>query len=126
MENKNMSLFTLSAGASSVEMKNLANLNFAEMVIEGGAASYKLDFGGSLQRNGYARVTAGVSSADIYVPALTAAKITTESPLGSLHVGDGFTKKEGAFWTKAAVEGSTPVLTIYASVALGALDIRVI
>ena len=119
-----MSLFSISAGAGGMEVKNLANANLAEMNIEGGAASYKFDFGGTLQRNAHVKISTGLSSVDIYVPASTAAKITSESLVGGLDLGDGFTKKEGAFWTEAALAGDTPVLTIHTSVALGALRLR--
>jgi hypothetical protein len=44
--------------------------------------------------------------------------------MGSLNVGNGFTKKAGAFWTEAAIKGQTPVLAIDASVSLGSLIIR--
>jgi hypothetical protein len=119
-----MSLLTVDAGAMSLEMKNLANANFAEMSISGGAAAYKFDFGGTLQRDAHVKITTGMSSVEVIVPANTAVKIATESAMGSLNVGDGFTKKAGAFWTEAAVKGQTPVLTIDASVSLGSLMIR--
>jgi hypothetical protein len=119
-----MSLLDLDAGAVSIEMKNLANANFAEMSIDGGAAAYKFDFGGTLQRDAHVKISTGMSSVEIHVPASTAAKITTESVLGGLNVGDGFTKREGAFWTRAALDGKTPVLTIHASITLGGLNIR--
>lgn len=119
-----MSLLSISAGAGGMEVKNLANANLAEMSIEGGAASYKFDFGGTLQRNAHVKISTGLSSVDIHVPASTAAKITSESLVGGLDLGDGFTKKEGAFWTEAALAGDTPVLTIHTSIALGALRLR--
>jgi hypothetical protein len=65
-----------------------------------------------------------LSSVEIVVPATTAAKIATESPLGHIELGDGFTAKEGAFWTLAAMNGHTPLLTISASVALASLRLR--
>jgi len=119
-----MSLLDLDAGAVGIEMKNLANANFAEMSADGGAASYQFDFGGALRRDAHIRVTTGMSSVDIRVPASTAAKITTESFLGGLDIGDGLTKKEGAFWTQAALAGSTPVLAIHANVTMGGLQLR--
>lgn len=119
-----MTLLSVTAGAGNVEIRNLANANAAEISIDGGAAAYKFDFGGELRRDAHARISTGVSSVEIYVPGTTAAKIVPESPLGSMDVGDGFTTKEGAFWTKAALGGKTPVLTIYASVALGSMRIR--
>ncbi len=116
-----MSLLELHAGAVGLEMANLANANFAEMKVDGGAAAYKFDFGGSLGRDAHARVTAGVSSVEIHVPTSTAARISSESVLASMNVGDGFTKKEGAFWTPAALAGDAPVLTIRANVSVGSL-----
>jgi len=119
-----MSLLTLSAGAGSVEVKNLANANLAEMTVDGGAVAYKLDFGGSLQRNAHVRVSTGMASVEIRVPSTTAARISTESVLGNLDIGDGFTKREGAFWTSASPAGTGPLLSIHASVALGSLSLR--
>lgn len=120
-----MSLFDLDAGAGDIELSHLANANFAEMSMDGGAAAYRLDFSGTLQRDAYVKISTGVSSVEIRVPASTAAKISTESVLGSIEIGDGFMKKEGAFWTEAALAGKRPVLTIRTSVALGALRLQV-
>jgi hypothetical protein len=39
-------------------------------------------------------------------------------------VGDGFTKREGAFLTAAALSGGGPVLSIRAGVRLGSLQLR--
>ncbi len=121
---KEMKRLDINAGAVGVEMKRLANANFAEMVVEGGAASYRFDFGGTLIRDATARISTGMSSVEIRIPSSTAAKITTKTVLGSLDIGDGYTKKEGGFWTAAAVEGKSPVLTVSASMSLGTLSIR--
>ena len=119
-----MSLLDLDAGAVGMEMKNLANANFAEMTINGGAASYKFDFGSRLQRDAHVKITAGLCSVEIDVPSTTAARIISESVLGGVDVGDGFTRKEGAFCTEAAVTGKAPVLTIDTSISLGSLLLR--
>lgn len=121
---ESMSLLTLGAGAVSTEVRNLANANFAELRVDGGAASYKLDFGGALRQSASVRISTGMSAVEIVIPAATAAKITSESLLGGLSVGDGFMKKEGAFWTEAALAGKTPLLTVRTSVALGSLSSR--
>ncbi len=118
-----LSLLRADAGAVALVMKNLSNANFAEMALDGGAASYELDFGGTLQRDAHVRVVTGVSAVRIRVPTTLAAKIHPESVLGSLEIGDGFMKKEGALWTEAALAGKTPVLTIDAAMTLGALRI---
>jgi hypothetical protein len=116
-----MSLLTLSAGAAGMEITNLANANCAELNMEGGAAAYVFDFGGTLQRDAHVRVATGLSSVEIRVPAATAAKIVSESLLGSLNVGTGFRRQDGAFWTAAALAGATPLLSINTNVALGSL-----
>lgn len=112
------------AGAAEVEAANLANANAGEIAIEGGAASITLDFGGTLQRDTRVKINAGMAAVELRVPSATAAKITPHITLGSIDTGDGFTTREGGYWTEAAVTGGTPVLLIDASVALGSLKLR--
>lgn len=120
-----MGLLDLDAGAVRLGMRNLAHAGFSEMAVDAGATSLELDFGGALQRDAHVRINSGASSVKLRVPATTAAKITADPVLGGLDLGDGWTKKEGAFWTEAALAGETPVLTVRASVSLGALRIEV-
>jgi hypothetical protein len=121
-----MSLLRIEAGATGLEMRNLANANFTDMILEGGAAGYKFDFGGTLQRDAHVRLTTGMAGVEVSVPATTAAKIKAEIVMGGVSVGDGFTKKDGAFWTEAAIKGQTPVLTIEANISLGGLTIKIV
>lgn len=114
----------LATGAAEIEATNLANANAAEIAIEGGAASLTLDFGGTMQRDARVKINVGMASVEVRVPGKTAAKITPHAVLGSVDAGDGFTTREGAYWTEGAVAGGTPVLTIDASVALGSLKLR--
>jgi len=119
-----MTLMEIGAGAGGTELRNLANAHCVELLIEGGMASYTLDFGGILQQDAHARVTAALSSVEITVPASTAAKIATDTQLGHIEPGEGFTVRDGAFWTPAAVEGRTPVLTVSANVTMGSLRLH--
>ncbi|MHB0976366.1 MAG: hypothetical protein ACYC1U_04125 [Candidatus Aquicultorales bacterium] len=121
----NMERMRISVGACALSMTNLANANFTELTLDGGAASYICDFGGALRKESFAKISTGMSSVEIRVPESTAAKISTTATLGNLDVGDGFTKKEGAFWTPAAMSEATPVLTIRSSIALGLLKLRI-
>lgn len=114
----------ISAGAAGVTVERLADANCEMLRVEGGAAAYSFDFGGTLQRDLQARISAGLSSVDITVPGATAARIASESTLGSVEAGDGFTTREGAYWTAAAVAGATPSITVRAGVTLGALRLR--
>jgi hypothetical protein len=119
-----MQLLEVSSGAAGIELENLANANFSEMRLSGGAAGYELDFGGTLSRDAQATVEAGLSGVGIKIPPSTSAKVVAETTLGSVDVGDGFTKSEGAFWTEAGMAGKEPLLTIRAGVRLGALQLR--
>jgi len=120
-----LELLEVSSGAAGIELENLANANFSEMRLSGGAAGYELDFGGTLSRDARVSVETGLSGVEISVPASTAAWIVAETTLGSVEVGDGFTKREGAFLTEGALGGRMPVLDIRAGVRLGALQLRV-
>ena len=119
-----MELLEISSGAAAIELENLANANFSEMRLSGGAASYELDFGGVLSRDAEVSLETGISGVEVSVPSSTAARVTAETTLGSVDVGDGFTKREGAFSTEAALRGDGPVLGIRAGVRLGSLQLR--
>jgi hypothetical protein len=90
-----MGLLEVSSGAAAIELENLANANFSEMRLSGGAAGYELDFGGTFSRGAEVKVETGLSGVDISVPATTAAKVVAETTLGSVDVADGFTKEGG-------------------------------
>lgn len=121
-----MAMLDVDAGAIGMALRNLANANFTEMTLDGGAAGYELDFGGVLQRDANVRISTGLSGVQLRVPATTAAKIISQSMLAGLEIGDGFTKREGAFWTVAGSEGASPLLTIRANVTLGGLTIEIL
>jgi hypothetical protein len=119
-----MGLLDVSTGAAGIELENLANANFSEMRLSGGAAGYDLDFGGTLSRDAEVSIETGLSGVEVSVPASTATTVTAETTLGSVDVGDGFTKREGAFSTEAALSGTGPILRIHAGVRLGSLQLR--
>jgi uncharacterized protein DUF4342 len=119
-----MGMLDISSGASGIELRNLANANFAVLNVEGGAASYKLDFGGTLRRDADVKIATGVASVELIIPASTAAKIRSQTIMGGINADDGFTRMEGGFWTRAAVDGARPILNIQASITLGSLQLR--
>src|ERR687889_2789198 len=92
-----MELLDITTGAVGLELENLANANFSEMRLSGGAASYDLDFGGTLAHDALVTIETGVSAMTVSVPATTATRVFAETTLGTVDVGDGFTKKEGFF-----------------------------
>lgn len=119
-----MTFCEVSSGAGATELYGLANANAAEMNVEGGMAGYVMDFSGELQRAIHVKLQTGLSDNVVIIPPTTAGKVSVDSFMGSLLIGDGFMKKEGAFMTAAAVANQAPVLTMEAKVALGALKLR--
>jgi hypothetical protein len=119
-----MELIDVSTGAAGIELENLANANFSEMRLSGGAATYELGFGGVLLREAWVSIETGLSGVVVSVPTSTAASVAAETTLGSVDVSDGFMKREGAFLTEAALKGDDPVLRIRAGVRLGSLQLR--
>jgi len=120
-----MGVLDLDAGAGSIELRGLANTNFADMTLDGGAAAFICDFGGTLRRDSSAHLNTGMSSLEIVVPGTTAVRIASEPVLGRLEASDGFTTRDGGYWTRPAIDGGTPVLTIHANIALGTLSLHV-
>jgi hypothetical protein len=119
-----MEVLEVSSGAAGIELENLANANLSEMRLSGGAAAYELDFGGTLSRDAEVSIETGLSGVEVSVPSSTAARVIAETTLGSVDVGDGFTKREGAFLTEGALSGDAPILKIRAGVRLGSLQLR--
>src|SRR5215211_2264091 len=115
-----MGLLEVSSGAAGIELENLSNANFSKMRLYGGAAGCELDFGGELSQEAEVAIETGLSGVEIAVPSSTAAMIVAETTLGSVDVGDGFTKREGGFlteggitrMTKAGLAENKPFLTI--------------
>jgi hypothetical protein len=114
-----MALLKYTTGASTVELNGLANANFTEMIFEGGAGTYTLDFSGELQRDARVSVRAGVCSLNIVVPEGTKAEVTRSGAVTTV-------KAEGTWTTQGdtyATSGSGPTLKIDVDMGLGTLTL---
>jgi hypothetical protein len=118
-----MSKLTISSGAADTDASNLANANAAEISIDGGAAAFHLDFGGTLKRDTPVKITTGMAGVDLTVPSSTSARVKPKTTLGGVDVDGGWESREGGYWNKAAVAGSTPVITIDANISLSGLKL---
>jgi hypothetical protein len=94
------------------------------MNVEGGEAECVFDFSGEMQRPAQGKITIPQGSLEMHVPAVTAARISAETLTGSVNLGEGFTKKAGAFWNQAALAVQEPILKLRASVLEGAIRLR--
>jgi len=121
-----MTLLNVSAGASTIELRNLANANAAEFSLTGGVASFLVDFCGVLMRDLHARINSGMAEVKVTAPRETAIKLQPNTTLASINVGDGFVTRDGAYWSEAAAAGQTPVLTIDLITALGTSKISLV
>ncbi len=66
---------TIEAGLSKFEAKNLLNANFNHMTFEGGVGSYRLDFGGSIEKEVDVNIEVGLGSLTITIPDNIGAKV---------------------------------------------------
>jgi len=117
-----MSKLHVSCGATDTRLINLANANADVIAIDTGAASVKLDFGGTLSRDTSVAISSGIAQLEVTIPSTTAAKVIPTGFLGGKFPGTGFMNRDGVFLNDAAIAGDTPVLTIAASVNLSSFS----
>jgi len=117
-----MSLLEIGMGAGVFVARHVANANFSELRLGGGASATTLDFAGTLQRDAHGRIDAGLASVDILIPSSTSAKVTTKAFAASKSVV-GFTGKGDAYYTAPALEGKHPLLELEVSMAFGSLTL---
>ena len=115
-----MSSFTFSTGGSSLELKGLANANFAQMNFSAGAGDYTLSFDGKLQRDANVMIDAGVGTVNFIVPEDVSAKLTFEGGLTTINM-DGAWSQNG---NEYILSGSGPTITITVKMGAGTLNIK--
>jgi len=111
-----MSSLRYETGASTVELFNLANANFASMVFRSGAGTYKLDFGGTLRREAQVDIESGLSTLTIVVPEGTAAEAEISGGMSSVTTRGAWVTQDS---TRYHVEGEGPRLLIDISMGVG-------
>lgn len=114
-----MSLFKYATGASTVKLTGLANANFTEMIFEGGAGTYTLDFSGALERDARVSIRAGVSTLTIVVPPGTPAEVTRTGAITSVSTEGTWTTRGDTY----TISGAGPQLTISVDMGVGTLNL---
>lgn len=114
-----MSELIYKTGASTVTLTGLANANFETMSFDGGAGAYTLDFSGDLQRDATVKISSGVSTLTLIIPAGTHAVITSDSALSSVTT-TGEWSTSGSTYTAA---GDGPTLTISVDTGVSTLNL---
>lgn len=116
-----MERLTYKTGASQVDLEGLGNANVKEIVFEGGAGSYTLDFSGDLQQDLSVKLSAGMSNVRINVPEDASIEVIVGGGLSNVSVSGTWTTN-GDTYRRA---GSGPKITITVSMGLGNLELRV-
>lgn len=119
-----MNTLHLGSGAGMVEANGLLNANFNELNVESGAGALELDFGGTLQHDAHARISAGMGTIELRLPATVPARIFSDSAMAHVDAGNGFARQGRAWLTPAALTTTTQMLTIQTSVGVGTLRLR--
>ena len=116
-----MSSLRYETGASSVDLLNLANANFASMSFRSGAGTYTLDFGGTLRRDADVDVEAGLSTLTIVVPEGTAAEVEISGGLSSVNASGAWETRDSSHFE---IDGQGPVLRIDITMGAGTVNLR--
>lgn len=114
-----MNVLSYKTGASNITLENLSNANFGTLIFESGAGNYKLDFGGTLQRDSSVSIRSGMSNLTLVVPSNANVTIKVSSGLSNVQV-PGSWIKDGDTYTQA---GSGPMLTIVVEMGAGNVQI---
>ncbi len=109
-----------STGASQVELVNLANANFKEMVFDSGAGSYILDFNGDLQHDAEVSIKTGLSNMKIIIPSDMNASVTLSGGVNNVSLKGTWTVNSNEYRT---LSSSGPSLEIDIDMGVGNLEL---
>jgi hypothetical protein len=112
-----MTSLNYSTGASDVTLTNLGNSNASQLTFKGGAGSYTLDFGGTLQRDMTVTIESGVSTVSVIIPEGVNAKLSNQGSLITVDTGSGWQQQAGVY----THPGSGYTITINAKMGAGTL-----
>jgi hypothetical protein len=115
-----MDNFTYHTGASQVELVNLANANFKDMMFESGAGSYTLDFNGELKQNASVEIKSGLSNMKIIVPSGTDVVISLTGGVNNISLKGTWTVDSNQYKTQST---RGPRLEINIEMGVGNLEL---
>ena len=116
-----MSSLRYETGASTVELRNLANANFASMNFRSGAGSYTLDFGGTLRQDAHIDIESGLSTLTIVVPQRTGAEVEVSGGLSSVNASGAWVMRDSS---RYEIEGDGPQLRFDITMGAGTVNLE--
>jgi|GEM_PF-6689147 len=112
-----MRRFNLEGLSSRLEVRGLANANFKELIFTGSAGSLMLYLDGKFQQDARIELRAKEAPTTVYIPRGLAVQVRSED--GNLDsediefaVASDYTRKDGCYYTQAALDGQSPQLDI--------------
>lgn len=117
-----MEHFTFNTGASSVELRGLADARFERMTFNGGAGDFTLDFSGELTQDTDVAIDAALSNVDLIVPAGTNVRLRVEGALANVDVPNGFARRGDSY----VREGEGPTLSISVEIGAGQVEVKLL
>ncbi len=111
-----MDTFQYKTGFSTVKLLGLAYAGFQQMTFSGGAGTYTLDFGGTLQRDTNVKVTGGGANVDIIIPQGMASQVNITSSLTNVNSSGQWNVSNNNVYVS---QGSGPTLYITVDVGVG-------
>ena len=106
-------------GASKINLTGLANANFSEMIFNGGAGNYTLDFSDQLQRDATVTITSGISNMTLMIPSETAATVSVSAGLNHISTTGPWTTSGSIY----KIDGTDPTLTVNIELGAGNLTL---
>lgn len=115
----------IGSGVSKLTASNLSNLNFRKLSFSGGVGSYRLDFGGSLQRSGDVQLEVGLGAITVSIPEEIPAQIRYEDNwLSSVDFDPTFSRTRKGVIESQTYASSQQRLTIQIESGLGSVKVR--
>lgn len=115
-----MNQFSYTTGASDVQLTGLANAHFSQLVFNGGAGSYTLDFTGNLNSDAEVTIKAGVCQVTLLIPDGIPVVFDISGGLANVDMQGSFQGGGSAF----NQSGSGPSLTIHVDMGAGSLTLK--
>lgn len=118
-------VLTIEAGLSKFEAKNLANANFNRMKFEGGVGTYKLDFGGTVEKEMDVDIEVGLGSLTIALPQTLGAKVTYEKNIiSNFDIDRDFTEQSEDNYISSNYYSATGKINFHIEAGLGSVKIK--
>jgi hypothetical protein len=111
----------IQSGAARLDLVELGNAHFEELVFDGGLGLYTLDFGGEWTQSAQVNIQAGASEVVLRVPVDIGVRVCP----GDLRQGDyGTLRPDGACYANELVGTDRPQLQIDVDLGLGQLEVK--